>query len=132
MHPDIEVIEMNSDPRTGKPCVVVRLDGETLGIYGSLEQARKYFGNPVNARALKKKLLPGMVCGTRLVRSFGKMRKHAVLAVIDADGEVLYHIVVTPGNVYPGSYALDAALELAGTLATEYDASPDKTPNPRD
>ncbi|MFW8645474.1 hypothetical protein GR223_29585 [Rhizobium leguminosarum] len=124
MHPDIEIIDLNPDPRTGKRAIIVRLGGETLGIYGTLEAARAYFALPSNKSALKKKSLPGSASTTRLVRTFGKERKHAVLAVLDADGTVLYHIVVTPGNVYPGGYDLATALDLAGKLATDYDVAP--------
>lgn len=123
MHPNIEIIDLNPNPRTGKRAIVVRLDGETLGIYDSLEEARAYFALPSNRPALKKRSLPGSASATRLVRTFGKGRTHAVLAVLDDEGTVLYHIVVTPGNVYPGGYDLATVLKLAGELATEYDAA---------
>jgi hypothetical protein len=123
MHPDIEIIDLNPDPRTGKRAIVVRLEGETLGIFRSLDEARAYFAKPANRSALKRKSLRRSASATRLVRTFGREKQHAVLAVVDDDGTVLYHIVVTPGNVYPGGYDLATALKLAGELATDYGAT---------
>jgi hypothetical protein len=34
----MSVIDLNPDPRIGKRAIIVRLGGETLGIYGTLEQ----------------------------------------------------------------------------------------------
>lgn len=101
MHAEIEVIDVNPDLRTGRRRFIVRVGGETIGAFDSLQEALKYFAVPTNRSALKKKSLPGSASRSHLVRTFGKSGKHAVLAVLDEDGKVLYHIIVTPGTTTP-------------------------------
>lgn len=125
----IEVLELPA-ATPGRVVVVVRVDGEVVGTFGSLEEARKHYRNSDNRRALRGAALPSSN-KTKLKQRFGKANTYAVLAVLDDEGNELYYIVTGPsGYIVPGSFKLDAALERAAALATAYDRGAGPPPPP--
>ncbi|WP_320197083.1 hypothetical protein RMR10_006155 [Agrobacterium rosae] len=131
MHPDIEYIDLDPNPSTGKRALIVRIEGdEVVASQSSPEGIRRYLADPANRRSLKKKSLPGVPSQSKLVRSFGKSNSHSVVAILDEDGNDLYYIIVTPGGIYYGSYTLANAVSLAASLAVDYDKTPGVDPSP--
>ncbi len=127
----IEVLELPA-ATPGRVIVVVRVDGEVVGTFGSLEEAQKHYRNSDNRRALRGAPLPRLN-KTKLKQRFGRDNTHAVLAVLDDEGKELYYIVTGPtGYIFPGRFELKSALEYAAALATAYDTGAAPPPSRRD
>jgi hypothetical protein len=127
----IEILELPA-ATPGKVVVTVRVDGQVIGAFGSLIEAQKYFRDPKYRPSLRGLTLPRRTSRTRMVKRYGDDGSHAVFAVLDENGDDAYYIVTGPGGyIWPGSFSLNDAMDLAATLAAEYDApSPPSEPSP--
>ena len=80
----------------------------------------------------QRESLPHHASKARPVKRYGNEGRHAIFAVLDENGDDACYIVTGPGGyMVPGSFSLDEAMELAATLAAEYDTpSPSSEPSP--